>query len=207
MKSNKKAEYGRILESCNDLLSRVYAPEKRLITLGQGDLVASVAIVSVSPTQEDILRISSRINATHQVIQGILQTLCLEKSEAYFTHVVKFCPVKKASDGHLGSCSPTREEIALCQPFLSREISLVHPTLIITLGNIALRAATGDDASRISKYHGRAIFTQNAFSSGVACSIFPLFHPACFFDRQTKNSPMSQDLQALGSWVKEMDIL
>ncbi len=69
----------------------------------------------------------------------------LKREEIYITNTVKFRPTKRSDAGRLVNRPPTKEEIALFLPWLKREIALVAPDCIATLGNVPLRRwrATG----------------------------------------------------------------
>jgi len=56
---------------------------------------------------------------------------------------------------------PTNIEINLCFPYLQSEIEELNPTLIVGMGNTALKAITGETTNRISKWRGKYIIQDN----------------------------------------------
>ncbi len=69
---------------------------------------------------------------------------------------------------------PRPEEIAACQPYLWRQIGLIKPKVVCTLGNHATKLLTGNPAG-ITRVHGRP---QATAISGHSFYLYPIFHPA-----------------------------
>ncbi|MDX6425758.1 MAG: uracil-DNA glycosylase, partial [Gaiellaceae bacterium] len=73
-----------------------------------------------------------------------------------------------------GNRDPLAEEIEACEPHLWRQIELIQPRLIATLGNFATKLLSGKPAG-ISQVHGRE---QQVVLGGNPVTLYPIFHPA-----------------------------
>ena len=90
------------------------------------------------------------------------QELGLERSQVYITNVVKCRPP--------GNRDPRSEEIAACRPYLKRQLELIAPKVIVSLGNPAAQTLLGTRVG-ISKLRGR----RYRFGEAV---LVPTYHPA-----------------------------
>ena len=93
----------------------------------------------------------------------IKEVLGIERSALYITNTVK-CYTQ-------GNRAPTNEETANCRAFLDKEIEVIKPKIIVTLGNPALKQITGYVG--ITKWHGQIIL-----SLRYKTPVLPLYHPS-----------------------------
>ena len=123
-------------------------------------------------------------------LDHFLELAGLAREEIYISNVVKIRPTKTGSTGRLSNRPPTKEEIAFFRPWLMAEIARVNPGVIATLGNVPLRALTGDK-STIGDMHG-------AWHTAVnGLPLFALYHPAAIIYRRELLSVYEQDVCSL----------
>ena len=78
-------------------------------------------------------------------LSAFLETIGLKREEIYISNVVKLRPTKESpKTGKAVNRPPSKDEIAFFLPFLQEEIKVVNPQWIVTLGNVPLKAVTGD---------------------------------------------------------------
>ncbi len=94
-----------------------------------------------------------------KMIEGVLH---IPRSEVYIANIVKCRPP--------GNRTPTQSEAFTCRPYLIRQIELIRPRIIVTLGATAYRYLSGDETS-ITKIRG------NAVDMGTY-TLIPTFHPS-----------------------------
>ena len=73
-----------------------------------------------------------------------------------------------------GNRDPLPDEIQACESHLFRQIELIQPKLVATLGNFATKLLSGKQAG-ITQVHGRP---QQVVLGGNAVTLYPIFHPA-----------------------------
>jgi len=120
----------------------------------------------------------------------------MDRSEIYISNAVKIRPTKTGKTGRLSNRPPTRDEIALFRPWLLKEIELVKPAMIATLGNVPLQAVTGTRAT-IGQVHGRVM---DAGEAGLP--LFALYHPASLIYNRSLENTYEQDVRLLAGMLK-----
>ena len=113
----------------------------------------------------------------------------------YVSNAVKFRPTKISAAGRVVNRPPTREEVKLFLPWLRREIELVSPEVVVTLGNVPLRALAGPKVV-IGDVHGQFMELDGA-------RLYPMYHPASLIYNPSLRAVYAQDVGRLAEWLKE----
>ena len=106
------------------------------------------------------------VGAAGQLLSKLLDGIGLKREDVYIANVLKCRPP--------GNRDPQPEEIEACEPHLWRQIELIEPKLICTLGNFATKLLSGKP-SGITQVHGRP---QDVVLGGNPVTLYPIFHPA-----------------------------
>ncbi|MGI8438907.1 MAG: uracil-DNA glycosylase, partial [Thermoleophilaceae bacterium] len=101
-----------------------------------------------------------------RLLDKLLVEIGLEREDTFIANVLKCRPP--------GNRDPQPHEIEECTPHLTRQVELIEPTVICTLGNFALKLLSGSPAG-ITKVHGRP---QAHEIGGRSVVLYPLFHPS-----------------------------
>jgi DNA polymerase len=109
------------------------------------------------------------VGAAGRVLDGILAAAGLSREDVYITNVVKSHPTERKSGPNR---APRPDEAAACRHWLTQQVAILRPRLIVTLGAHALAAF--DPTARLSAVHGRPFQREGL-------TILPLFHPAVTF--------------------------
>ena len=113
----------------------------------------------------------------------------------YVTNAVKFRPTKRSAAGRTVNRPPTREEVSLFLPWLRREIELVAPEVIVTLGNVPLRALTGLKAV-IGDVHG-------TLQEADGLRLYPMYHPASLIYNPGLREVYAEDIRRLSAHLNQ----
>ena len=114
----------------------------------------------------------------------------------YITNVVKIRPSKVSPSGRIVNRTPSKEEKALFIPWLLKEIAIVRPNAIVTLGNVALQTFVDDV---IGQRHGRwsqITIDAEGFTS-FELPLFALYHPASIIYNRSLKEIYDADLRQL----------
>ena len=99
--------------------------------------------------------------------------------------------------GRTSNRPPNKEELALFTPYLMEEILRIQPGMIVTLGNVALKALCGPKAV-IGDMHGQVTeVTVQHEKQEAAFRLFPLYHPASIIYNRSLQDVYARDLQVL----------
>ncbi|MFN2154297.1 MAG: uracil-DNA glycosylase, partial [Anaerolineae bacterium] len=125
------------------------------------------------------------------VLDRLLQSVGFEREDVYITNVVKDRPP--------GNRDPTAEEIDLYSPFLWRQVEILEPRVIVTLGRFAMdfvlkHLQMAEQGSKISDLHGTLLKARASYGQVI---VLPLYHPAVVFYRPGREQVLKRDFQAL----------
>ena len=167
---------------------------------GEGDTAAALVLVGEAPGEHETTQRRPFVGKAGKNLDGFLTTLGVAREAIYLTNVVKFRPVRvHPTRGSLSNRPPSRQEIELCAQLLCQELLIVSPRVVVTLGNVALRALSEDAAVTIGACHGRPLQAEG-------CTLFPLYHPASVIYNRALADTYHQDLLALRDYLRGQGI-
>jgi DNA polymerase len=129
---------------------------------GEGNVDALIMLVGEAPGRDEDIQKRPFVGRAGQLLNQTLEKNGLKREDIYITNIIKARP--------LNNRTPTPEEISRCWPVLQRQIEIINPKIIGTLGSCALLAFLKKPVS-ITKQHGYAI----PFDQFI---VVPTFHPA-----------------------------
>lgn len=187
-------ELDRMREELNRLIADLYEGEKKILVHGEGEIGARVMLVGEAPGEQETLQGRPFVGKAGKNLDEFLELAGLERSQLYVTNAVKFRPTKRSAAGRTVNRPPTREEVSLFLPWLRREIELVAPEVIVTLGNVPLRALTGPKAV-IGDVHG-------AFQNADGLRLYPMYHPASLIYNPALRPVYAEDIRRLSAHLR-----
>ena len=190
------------MQSFNNKMLRffqdLWPAEEKPIVLGEGNVNhPPVMLIGEAPGEQESLQGRPFVGKAGKNLDGFLQVLQLKREDIYITNVVKIRPTKVSDKGRVSNRPPSKEELALFTPYLMEEILRVEPQMIVTLGNVALKALCGQKAV-IGDMHGKAsAVTVQHEKQEKTFTIFPLYHPASIIYNRSLQAVYDEDLQVL----------
>lgn len=174
----------------------LYEEERKVLVFGEGRVGAPVMMIGEAPGEQESLQGRPFVGKAGKNLDAFLEEAGLDRASLYVTNVVKFRPTRQSAAGRTVNRPPTQEEIKLFLPWLTREIDLVNPKYVITLGNVPLKALTGR-ASVIGDMHGRFIDWEGR-------RLFAMYHPASVIYNPALKAVYSADIAAFArQYAKE----
>lgn len=150
------------------------------IVFGVGDPGARLMFVGEGPGEDEDLRGEPFVGAAGALLDRIITGgMGLRRSQVYIANVVKCRPPNNRN--------PEPDEIVACEPFLRRQVELVRPEVLVSLGNFATQVLLGDRTG-ITKRRGR----WHEFR-GIA--LMPTFHPAYLLRNPSDKRLVWEDIQ------------
>ncbi|TCZ58794.1 DUF4130 domain-containing protein [Roseicella aquatilis] len=156
------------LERRNDLPPWTSAATQ--LVFGEGPVGAPLLFVGEQPGDEEDIAGRPFVGPAGRLFSRAAEEAGITRADAYVTNAVKYFKFKPTGRRRLHQ-SPDAGDIAYYRPFLKREIELVGPRLIVSLGATALRALTGKPLA-ITKVRGEPIETPDGLR------VFPTVHPS-----------------------------
>lgn len=176
----------------------VYEGEKKLLVFGEGPIGARVLLVGEAPGEQESLQGRPFVGRAGKNLDHFLEVAGLSRRELYVTNLVKFRPTKISPAGRLVNRTPTQEEIRLFQPWLLREIAMIRPECVVTLGNVPLRALAGNECV-IGAAHGRFLRVEVG-------RVYAMYHPASVLYNPTLRQTYREDLERLAAHLRNKNI-
>lgn len=101
------------------------------LVFADGNPDAEIMLIGEAPGAEEDLQGKPFVGKSGQLLDRMLAAIGLDRTKVYIANTVPWRPP--------GNRTPTPEEIALCLPFLQRQVELVAPRLVMTLGGPAMQ--------------------------------------------------------------------
>lgn len=158
------------------------------VVFGSGSPRARVMFVGEAPGYNEDIQGEPFVGAAGKLLDELLKEIVgISRDEVYIGNVLKCRPPDNRD--------PTAHEIETCKPFLMRQIEIIEPDVICTLGNFATRTLTGRREG-ISKLRRKPIRVEDWY-------VFPMFHPAAALHRGDLYDDVRKDFEALKSFLDD----
>jgi len=181
------------LEACiQGCLACPLGAQRIRFVFGEGDPQARLLLVGEGPGREEDLQGRPFVGRAGELLDRMLGAIGFERSAVYICNVVKCRPPDNRT--------PAPEESRQCLPYLLRQIELIRPAVIVTLGATPLRELLGLTTG-ITRIRGQ---WQHLDRLG-GIPVMPTFHPAYVLRQYTQEVRRAvwADLQAAKSWLTE----
>ena len=176
---------------CEAFFRPLWPGEDKILVLGDGNSDhPPIMLIGEAPGEQETLKRRPFVGKAGKNLDEFLDLMGMERETLYVSNVVKIRPTSLGKTGRVRNRAPSKEEIALFLPFLMKEIDLVKPQSIVTLGNVPLKALLGPKAT-VGELHGR----WHTASNGLP--LFALYHPAAIIYRRELKEVYAQDVLAL----------
>lgn len=185
-------------QALRDFLAGVMPGRENALVFGEGPEKPKLMLIGEAPGEQETLMGRPFVGKAGKNLDHFLELAGMRREEIYISNAVKIRPTKTGKTGRISNRPPTKEEIALFRPWLLREIDLVAPQVIATLGNVPLFAVTGDRRLTIGEAHGRVM---EAGETGRR--LFALYHPASLIYNRALEPVYEQDVRALAAWIAQ----
>ncbi|MEN6594844.1 MAG: uracil-DNA glycosylase [Clostridiaceae bacterium] len=159
---------------------------------GEGSVQAGVLLIGEAPGAEETKLGRPFVGKAGRQLDELFCSFGMTRDKAYITNVVKYRPVVR-SPRSVRNRTPVPPEVEGSLPLLLREIELIRPDFLCTLGNTPLRAVyrlAGEKPEVVGNVHGKRIPLE---ISGVSFELIPLYHPASGIYNRSLIEVMRQD--------------
>ncbi|NLJ98404.1 MAG: uracil-DNA glycosylase [Tissierellia bacterium] len=185
------------IKRLNEKIIKEFSKEK--LILGHGNLNSTIVLIGEAPGAKEIEIGEPFVGQAGKYLNEFLEALDIDRDDVYITNAVKYRPTKtNHKTGRLSNRTPTIKEIDSFRKYLNEEIAIVDPKIVVTLGNIPLRAIFNENL-KIGEVHGRLMekdIENNKYK------IFPLYHPAAVIYRRELKAVYMKDLASLEIIIK-----
>ena len=163
---------------------------------GQGNHYARFMFIGEAPGQNEAKPGRPFCGAAGRILDELLVSAGLKREDVYITNIVKDRPP--------GNRDPFPDEIALYSPFLDRQIAIIQPPIVVTLGRFSMayifdRFGLGADFRSIGQLHGTV-------HTGISpdnrqTTVIPMYHPAAAIYNGATKGALFKDFQILKGFI------
>jgi DNA polymerase len=133
------------------------------IVFGEGRPDAKLMFIGEAPGREEDIQAKPFVGDAGMLLTRLIEKMGFKREDVYITNVVKCRPPMNRD--------PEKDEIQSCIGFLERQIEIIHPEIIMSLGRISTRALIGNEELKLSAIRGK-------FFKYKGVPLMPTFHPA-----------------------------
>ncbi len=196
-------KFVKMQEVRNDILQLKESPlyqyrieNKYFPVVGEGSHTAHILFIGEAPGKNEAETGRPFCGKSGRVLDNMLESIKLNRSDVYITNIVKDRPQENRD--------PTEEEIKLYAPFLDKQIEIIQPQVIATLGRFSMTYIMNlfnltDKIAPIGELHGKEFVTQTHYGPIV---IIPLYHPAVALYDGSNKETILKDFQVLTKYIK-----
>lgn len=159
--------------------------------IGEGNHYAKIMFIGEAPGENEAKTGRPFCGSAGRVLTELLDSIGLRRMDVYITNIVKDRPPDNRD--------PLPEEIAIYAPFLERQINIIRPKIIATLGRFSMDYIMRKfllllELDSISKIHGKVFKAKAAYGEVF---IIPLYHPAVALYRAPMKKVLFEDFSVI----------
>jgi uracil-DNA glycosylase family 4 len=153
---------------------------------GEGPADTEIMLIGEGPGFYENEQGRPFVGASGKFLTELLLSGGVDRNKVFITNVVKCRPP--------GNRDPQDEELAACSKYLDRQIEVINPRIIITLGRFSMSRYMPQ--AKISRIHGQAVWVKGRL-------IVPMYHPAAALHQPSLKTVVMQDFARIPEWIKK----
>lgn len=162
-----------------------------LPVVGEGDISAKIMFIGEAPGRNEAKTGRPFCGAAGKILEGLLDGIGLKRENVYITNIVKDRPPENRD--------PLPEEIKIYGPYLDRQIELIRPKVIATLGRYSMKYilekfGLSAEVEPISEMHGKIIEARAPYGK---IKIAVLYHPCVAIYNRSRLPDLKKDIKIL----------
>ncbi len=153
---------------------------------GDGNPHAKIMFIGEAPGREEDIQAKPFVGRSGELLTKMIENvLGIKREEIYITNIVKCRPPQNRD--------PEIEEVESCKPYLLKQIEIINPKIIVTLGRIAFKYLLNNDTP-ITKARG-------TLYSFKGIKVIPTFHPSFLLRNPSKKKEAFIDLKFIKEFL------
>jgi DNA polymerase len=182
---SKKAHLEKLnkkIEQCSACTLRANCAR---VVFGEGNPEAKIIFIGEAPGKKEDETGRPFVGSSGKILDTMLESIKINREDVYLTNICR-CRPSENND-------PEPEEIKACWPNLEKQIAIIDPKIIVTLGKYALNAFLPE--AKISEVHGK--IQEIELTKIGKRKIFPSYHPAAARQNKKTRTLFQDDFQKI----------
>ena len=155
---------------------------------GEGPEDSDIMFIGEGPGYQEDRQGRPFVGPAGKFLEDLLQSIGFSREQVYIANMVKCRPANNRD--------PLPSEIDACSKYLDRQIELINPKLVVTLGRFSMSKFLPKES--ISRVHGRPRKVNGL-------TIFPIMHPAAALHRQENRKTIEDDFSSIPELLKQTE--
>jgi len=152
---------------------------------GEGPPDAEIMFIGEGPGFHENMQGRPFVGAAGDLLVELLGAIGMKREQVFITNVVKCRPP--------GNRDPQPEELHACNPYLEKQLQIINPKVIVTLGRFSM--ARFIPQAKISEIHGQPVKVKGTL-------VVPFFHPAAALHRPSLRPVVEEDFAKLPDLIR-----
>lgn len=165
------------------------------IVLGEGCTSSPLVIIGEAPGKDEVLQGKPFVGAAGKNLKEFMELIGLSREKVFITNAIKYRLSRiNERTNRVTNRPATRQDILSNQQWLHKEIKLLQPKMIVTLGNVPLKAVINNFNASVGNMHGTL---HECSIEGNDYRLFPLYHPASIIYNRSLTEVYKRDVLLL----------
>jgi uracil-DNA glycosylase family 4 len=202
MRLSKAKRFEKMKEVHDELLVFKKSPlytyrvkNKYFPVVGEGSYTAKIMFIGEAPGKSEAETGKPFCGRSGKLLDEMIESITLKRADVYITNIVKDRPPENRD--------PTPKEIKLYAPFLDRQINIIEPQVIATLGRFSMEyvmkhLGIGEQLKSIGNMHGKEFEAETHYGKVI---IVPLYHPAVALYNSSNKQTLLRDFKVLKKYI------
>jgi len=166
------------------------------LVFGEGNINADIVLIGEAPGKKEDESGLPFVGASGKFLDEMLEQINLARTGIYITNIVKYRPPDNRD--------PLESEKQLFLPYLQKQLQIIQPKLIVTLGRHAASCFLPE--IKLVHQHGIAVQLSLSFSdSSLEVTLIPMYHPAAALYNGSMRQTLMDDFMKLPDFINEID--
>lgn len=168
------------------------AKQATQLVIGDGNLDAQIVFVGEAPGKNEDLQGKPFVGASGKFLDEMLASINLKRSDIYITNIVKYRPPNNRD--------PLPEEKRVFWPYLMRQLEIINPKVIVTLGRHAMNCFISEAKISVAHGHPRKV-KLTGDNREYNWLVMPLYHPAAALYNGSMRQTLMTDFQKVRNLI------
>ena len=183
-------DWNGLQESCMNCTACDLCQRRTNVVFGVGNQKAEIVLIGEGPGEQEDLQGVPFVGPAGKLLDDMLSIIDLDRTKVYICNVVKCRPP--------GNRDPKEEEQEACAGFLSNQLALLQPKIIVCLGRIAAQKLIAPNF-RITRDHGTWHRVGDSWVTAI-------YHPSALLRDLSKRPEAFDDLLSIRAKIRELNI-
>ncbi len=170
------------------------------IVVGDGNPYSGIVLIGEAPGKDEVKLKKPFVGSAGKILKEFIEELGITRNDIYITNAIKYrlCRINEKTSRTVNRPAK-KEDINNCRHYLIRELAVLNPKIIVTLGNVPINVLTNKSV-KIGDIHGNILPVKINESN---YKVYPMYHPASLIYNRSLYDTYKADISRLGQIIRD----